>query len=327
MSSLSRWGPVLRSSATRLGHAAVVLVLVSLGTFLLVSMMPGSPEFAILGENAPPAEYERVRSELGLGDPVIGRYVSWLGGVVQGDFGSSLIPPVEPVSERLARALPVSLQLAVLSLVMALAVAVPAAMFSANRPGGRVDRIVSGTAFGLVSVPTFLSAVVLVLILAVNWQFLPDQLWVRPTQGGWVENLRHAFLPSLAIALTEIGIFTRLLRTDLITTLQEDYILAARSRGMPTYHILLREALRPSSFSLITLIGVTFARLIGGTIIVEQIFALPGLGRLVVSSAELQDVTVVQAAVLVIAVGYIGINALVDVMYEVLDPRIRHSRV
>lgn len=312
---------------SRLLRALVVLFLVSTGTFFLVALIPGSPEFAVLGAEAPASEYARVRAELGLDDPAFQRYVGWLTSAVQGDFGNTLIPPVEPVSNRLARALPVSVQLAVMSMVIALSVSVPAALIAVKRPGGRLDRAISATAFGFVSVPTFLSAVILILLLAVTWQILPDQLWVRPTSGGWAQNLRHAFLPAFAVSLTEIGIFTRLLRNDLLTTLKEDYILAARSRGLPPRHVLIREALKPSSFSLITLVGVVFARMIGGTVIVEQIFSLPGLGRLVISSAQLQDIRVVQAAVLIIAVGYVMVNATVDLTYALLDPRIRRGRV
>lgn len=311
----------------RVARTLLVLFLVTLGTFFLVSLIPGSPEFVILGDGASAEDLQRVRNELGLDDPVHERYLDWLGGVVQLDFGNTLLPPVEPVGDRISRALPVSLELAVLSIAIALAISLPAAMLAAHRPGGRLDRMISSSSVALVSIPNFLSAIILILLFSLTWNWLPNQLWVRPSDGGWALNLKHAFLPALAVALTEIGVFTRLLRSDLIGTLREDFVLAARSRGLSSSHVMLREALRPSSFSLVTLIGVSFARLVGGTIIVEQIFALPGLGRLIIQSAQLNDIQVVQAGVLVIAFVYVMVNAGVDIVYGILDPRVRRGRL
>jgi peptide/nickel transport system permease protein len=230
------------------------------------------------------------------------------------------------VSARLSRAIPVNLELAVLALVMALAVSIPLAILSAHRAGSRFDRIVSASVFGLVSVPNFVIGLVLLLIFAVHWRLLPYGQWVRVSDGGWAENLKHAFLPALTLALGEIAIFTRLLRGDMISTLREDFVLAARAKGMPTRHILVREALRPSSFSILTLAGVTLGRLIGGTVVVEQVFALPGLGRTIIDAATKNDYKLVQGGVLVIALAYTLINVLVDITYSLLDPRIRRGQ-
>jgi peptide/nickel transport system permease protein len=318
---------VLRTIVMRIATIVPVLLLVSLGTFFLVNLIPGSPEVEILGPNASAQDYARAHHELGLDKPVVERYFTWLGNAATGRFGRNLIPPTESVSARLARAVPVSVELAAMALFIALALAIPAAMVSAHRPGGRVDRLISLSAFGLISVPSFLSGIILILVFAVNWKVFPDRLWVRPSTGGWGQNLRHAVLPAFTIALNEVAIFARLLRNDLIVTLREDYILAARAKGMPPRHILLREALRPSSFSLITLAGVSLGRLIGGTVIVERLFTLPGLGSVIVDAANKKDITIVQAGVLVIAVGYIVINAAIDLLYGALDPRIRRGRV
>jgi peptide/nickel transport system permease protein len=231
------------------------------------------------------------------------------------------------VSSMLLRALPVNLELAILALLMAFAIAIPAAMWSAYRPGGRFDRVVSAGTFGVISVPSFLAGLLLILLFAVNWEIFPLGQWARPTEEGWITNLHHAFLPALTLALAEAAVFTRLLRSDMMSTLQEDYILAARAKGMPTGHILVREALRPSSFSLITLAGISVGRLIGGTIIVEQVFTLPGLGSVVITAAQKHDYTVVQGAVLLIALIYVLVNLFVDVFYSYLDPRIRRGRI
>jgi peptide/nickel transport system permease protein len=179
---------------------------------------------------------------------------------------------------------------------------------------------------GLISVPTFLAGLLMLLTLAIHWRWFPLGQWARPTEAGWGTNLRHAFLPALTLALGEMAVFTRLLRSDMISTLQEDYILAARARGMPPRHILVRDALRPSSFSLVTLAGLSFGRLIGGTVVVEAVFALPGIGSVVVDGARKSDYPLVQGGVIVIAVVYVTVNLFVDAMYYYLDPRVRRGR-
>jgi peptide/nickel transport system permease protein len=304
-----------------------VLFLVSLGTFQLVTLVPGNPEVEILGSNASAEDYVRVRAELGLDKPWLERYGSWLGKVMQGDLGKNVLPPVEEVKTKLMRAFPVSLQLAGMATALALIISIPAAMMASYRPGAAFDRVVSSTAFAFISVPSFLLGILLKLAFALNWRWLPDSLWVRPSEGGWVDNLRHATLPVLTIALSEIAVFTRLLRNDMMATLQDDFILAARAKGMTPRHIMVREALRPSSFSLITLAGVSLGRLIGGTVIVESLFGLPGVGSVVVAAAGKKDFPLVQGGVLIIACAYVLINVLIDISYAILDPRIRRGRI
>jgi len=303
-----------------------VLFIVSLGTFFMIDMVPGDPAFNVLGPNATRQDYLRVHHELGFDQPVLHRYWHWLTGVLHGDLGSNLAPPVQRVSTVLHRAFPVNLELAILALLMALAIAVPLGMYTAYKQGSRLDRFVSAGTFGTISVPSFLAGVILVLMFAVNWQIFPLGQWARITDKGLLTNLRYAFLPALTLALPEAAVFTRLLRSDMVGTLQENYILAAKAKGMPTRKILMREALRPSSFSLITLAGISVGRLIGGTVIVEQIFALPGVGTAVIGAARRHDYTVVQGGVLVIALIYVIVNLFVDVLYAYLDPRIRRGR-
>lgn len=316
-----------RTVGIRLLLIVPVLFLVSLGTFQLVTLVPGNPEVEILGSNASAEDYVRVRQELGLDKPWLERYGSWLGKAMQGDLGKNVLPPVEQVKTKLMRAFPVSVQLAVMAIAFALVISIPAAMMAAYRPGSAFDRAVSSTAFAFISVPSFLLGILLKLAFALNWQLLPDSLWVRPTEGGWGENLKHAILPVVTIALTEVAVFTRLLRNDLMATLQDDFILAARAKGMTPRHIMTREALRPSSFSLITLAGVSLGRLIGGTVIVELLFGLPGVGSVVVAAAGKKDYPLVQGGVLIIACAYVLINVLIDISYAVLDPRIRRGRI
>jgi peptide/nickel transport system permease protein len=318
---------MFRTIVTRLLLLIPVLILVSFGTFILVDLVPGDPALQVLGPNSTAEEYNQIREQMGLNEPLLQRYWHWASDALHGDLGRNLVPPSQDVTTVLAKAFPVNLELAALALGMALVISIPLAMWSAYRAGSRFDRIMSSTMFGLISVPAFLGGIILLLLFAINWRIFPLGQWARPTDEGWVENLKHAFLPSLTLALTEIAVFTRLLRSDMMATLQEDYILAARAKGMPTAHILLREAFRPSSFSLLTLAGVSLGRLIGGTVIVETLFSLPGVGRQVVAAAQNSDYTVVQGGVLVFAIVYLLLNLFVDLIYAFLDPRIRRGRI
>ncbi|HNO40501.1 MAG TPA: ABC transporter permease, partial [Marmoricola sp.] len=240
--------------------------------------------------------------------------------------GNSIVPPQAPVFERITAALPVSLELAALGMLIALLMAIPLALVSAYREGGLVDRVISGTTFAVLSVPSFLMGLLLIMVVVEQWDLLPRSQWVRLSDslGG---NLNHAILPAFVIALPEAALFTRILRNDLVTTLKEDYVLASRARGMNARHVLIVEALRPSSISLITILGISLGTLIGSTVIVEYLFTLPGMGSLVVTAASQGDFPMVQGAALVIATLYVLINSLVDVAYGYLDPRTRRVHV
>jgi peptide/nickel transport system permease protein len=316
---------VVRRLSLRLVELFAVLLLVSFGVFMLLSLVSGDPAIAVLGEGHTKAEYAALRHEMGLDGPLLPRYFDWLGGVLTGDFGTSLLPPQTSVLERLGGAIPVSVELAVLGLAMALVVSIPLAMWSAYHEGGRIDRTISAVMFGLLSMPSFLVGLLLIAVLANGLGLFPRAEWVRISEslGG---NLQHAFLPALTIALMEMAMFTRILRNDLVTTLKEDFILSARAKGMPPLHIMFSDALRPSSFSLVTILGLSVGRLIGSTVIVEYLFALPGVGRLVIESATQGNYPMVQGAVLLVALVYVAVNAFIDLSYGYLDPRTRHAR-
>lgn len=303
----------------------MVLLLVSFGVFLLLSLVPGDPAVAVLGEGRQPEEYAALREQMGLDDPLLARYFDWLGGVLTGDLGTSLVPPTVPVLDRILAALPVSLELAFLGIAMALALAVPLAMWSAYHEGGRIDRVISATSFGLLSIPSFLLGLLLIAVLVNSLGWFPRSEWVRLTDSV-PGNLHHAFLPALTIAVMEMAMFTRILRNDLVTTLNEDFILAARAKGMPPVRIMVSDALRPSSFSLITILGLSIGRLVGSTVIVEYLFALPGMGQLIIDAALQGNFPIVQGAVLLIAVIYVVSNQLIDLSYGRLDPRTRRVR-
>jgi peptide/nickel transport system permease protein len=341
------------------------LFLVSLVTFFLVELVPGDPAVAALGSEATEERLDVARAEMGLDRPVAERYLDWLGSAVTGDLGNSLINPSRAVGDLLLQTLPVTLQLALMGLGFALVVSVPLAVWSAAREGTRSDQVALVLTSGLISIPSFLAGLLLAFffvfhpdvprtlvfgaglvaavalavaalrqrhdglatLVVIGFPELPRTGFARVTgRDGLSENLRTAFLPALTLALTEIAVFTRLLRADLITTLQEDFILAARSKGISSSRVLWRHALRPSSFSLVTLAGVSLGRLIGGTVVVETVFGIQGMGRLIVNDGVIAgDIRIVQGGVLVIAVGYVLVNLLIDLSYAYLDPRVRRG--
>jgi peptide/nickel transport system permease protein len=304
-------------------HIVPVLLLVSLGTMLLIELTPGDPAIAYLGENATPEQIEVVREQMGLDQPIPVRYANWLQDVVRGDFGTSLRSQ-QPVLDALRERLPVTIELAVLALTMSFLIAVPVALLSAYRAGGKADKLTNVASSSLVSSPSFLTALLLVYLLALRFRVFPATGWVRLTDSP-IDNLKSAFLPALTLALTEMAVLMRVLRSDVIATLQEDYILSAKAKGLPTWYILLRHSLRPSSFSLVTLAGLSLGRLIGGAVIVETLFALPGIGQLLVNAIFNKDVITVQGVVMFVALAYVTLNVLTDVVYTLLDPRTRTS--
>ncbi len=311
--------------ARRVPALIVTLLVVSFLTFQLTSLLPGDPAVQILGPDAATEEnVAEVREELGLDDPVLTRYASWVGDVATGDLGRSYRTNQE-VSEAITERLPVTIEIGLLSLVIALAVAIPLGTFSAFRAGGVADRVITGTTFGVLAVPAFMMAILLILLFAETLQWLPATGWVRLTDDP-VANLRTAFLPALSLAMGELAVYTRLLRSDMITTLQQDSITMARAKGLPTQRILFRHALRPSSFSLMTVVGLQIGTIIGGAVIVETLFAVPGIGRLLVDSISQRDLLMVQGIALVIAASVVIVNFVVDLLYTLLDPRIRHGR-
>ncbi|MFC8104082.1 ABC transporter permease [Streptomyces sp. NPDC057363] len=317
----------LRRLALRVLELVGVLFIASIGVFSLVVLMPGDPAVDILGAGRAPAEYAALRAELGLDEPLVTRYLDWLGGALTGDLGRSVVPPQSDVMDRVLSALPVSFEIAALGLLIALLIAVPLAMWSAYREGSAADRIIGAGTFGVLSVPSFLAGLLLILVLVNSAGWFPRSEWVRIGDGDLLGNLHHAFLPALTVALAELAMFTRVLRGDLIVTLREDYILAARAKGMSPLRILFTDALRPSSFSLVTLLGLSLGRLIGSTVVVEYLFSLPGMGTLIVNAAGQGDYPMVQGAVLTIAVIYVVINAGIDLSYGYLDPRTRRVHV
>jgi peptide/nickel transport system permease protein len=309
--------------ARRLLYLAPVLVAVSLLTFLIASLLPGDLAYVILGDQATPEKVEALRHDMGLDQPIWWRYLSWLVHVLQGDFGRSFRTG-QTVLQAVAERLPVSLELMVLAELAALAIGIPLAIVCAVRSGSAFDRFMTGSAFSMLSVPAFLSAILLIYLFAVELRWLPATGYV-PFEEDPIGNLRCFVLPALTLALGEWPVLMRVLRSDMIATLQEDYIAMARAKGLKPSRILLVHALKPSSLTLVTVTGINIGRLIGGTVIVESIFALPGIGRLLLGAIYTRDLIILQGVVLFVAFGYVVMNFIVDMLYAVLDPRIRHG--
>lgn len=309
--------------ARRLLYLLPVLVAVSLLTFLIASLLPGDLASVILGDQATPEKVSALRHDMGLDQPVWWRYLAWLGGVLQGDLGRSFRTG-QTVLQALAERLPVTFELMLLAELGALVIGVPLAIACAVRNGSAFDRVATGTAFSMLSLPAFLSAIFLIYLFAVELRWLPATGYV-PFSEDPLGNLRSFVLPALTLALAEWPALMRVLRSDMIATLQEDYIAMARAKGLKPSRILLVHALKPSSLTLVTVTAINIGRLMGGTVIVESIFALPGIGRLLLGSIYSRDLVILQGVVLCVAAGYVLLNFAVDMLYAVLDPRIRHG--
>jgi peptide/nickel transport system permease protein len=309
--------------ARRLLYLVPVLVAVSLLTFLIASLLPGDLAYVILGDQATPDKVAALRHDMGLDQPIWWRYLGWLGHVLEGDFGRSFRTG-QTVLQAVAERLPVSFELMLLAELAALAIGIPLAIACAVRAGSAFDRFMTGTAFGMLSVPAFLAAILLIYLFAVDLRWLPATGYI-PFSEDPLGNLRCFVLPALTLALGEWPVLMRVLRSDMISTLQEDYIAMARAKGLKPSRILLVHALKPSSLTLVTVTGINIGRLMGGTVIVESVFALPGIGRLLLGAIYTRDLIILQGVVLCVACGYVLMNFIVDMLYAVLDPRIRHG--
>lgn len=364
-----------RLFAFRIARGLGVLWVVSIGTFLMISLIPGDPAVAVLGNSATPDQLEFVREQLGLDQPILQRYGDWISGFLTGDMGETAVRPIRPVSDIISSSLPITLELTLLAMLMALAIGIPLGAWAAARAGSITDSAITSSTFALLAVPVFVMGLLVVQLFvfhtdAVRWTlfsfglvltllacvttwrnratkswaswllaFVPLAvgivLWATlPTfpRQGWVplsqgvgDNLRSAFLPSLTLALGLIPLFVQLLRSDMVQTLGQNFIVIAWAKGMPESHVIVREALRPSLFSLVTVAGLVTGSLLGGSVIVETFFGLNGLGRVTVQAIQSKDYPVVQAGVLIAAALFLLINTLVDFAYYLLEPRIRRA--
>ena len=299
----------------------IIILFVSIASFFLVHLLPGNPTDTILGPNQTPENVATVNRELGLNKPLIAQYFIWMGHVFQGNLGQSFTTH-QTTASIIRQSFPIDLELIIFSQIIAFAIAFPMAMAAAKRPNRMFDQASNSTTFAMLALPPFVIAPVLVLLFAVHWHIFPGPASYVPITENFWSNIHTMLLPSIVLALGSIVVYFRLLRNDLISTLQEDFITMARSKGLSDRRIMWRHALRPSSVSLLASAGVTIGSLIAGTFIVELLLQMPGLGYQLITSVNQDDYTVVQGITLFVAVAIVLINFIFDFLFTIVDPRI-----
>ena len=312
---------MLRYSLKRLLSLAISLLIASLVIFLVIEVAPGDPASFMLGMNAQEDTLDALREELGLNQSKLQRYLSWTVGMLQGDFGTSYTyrtPVADMVSDRLW----VSLPLALYALALSTLIAFPAGIYAASRRGGAGDAAVMGATQLGVAIPNFWFAMMLVLVFAINLRWFSAGGFPGWGEGLFV-GLKALTLPAIALALPQAAILARVMRSSLLDILNEDFIRTARAKGLNRRQALWRHALRNALIPVLTIIGLHFSFLLAGSIIIEQVFYLPGLGRLVFQSISQRDLIVVESVVMLLVFAVIMVNFLVDLAYAWVDPRLR----
>jgi peptide/nickel transport system permease protein len=299
-----------------------IVFIISVGSFYLIHLLPGNPAAVILGSGDSPSNRAILYRQLGLNKPLFAQYAIWLGNVLHGHLGISFISQT-PVATSIGNALPIDLELIVISQILAFASAIPLAMRSARKPDGWLDRLLSAGSFTLLSIPPFIIIVLLVLLVSIKLGVPntgPSSYVSLAT--NWVGNLESLALPALTLALGSFVIYFRVLRSDMIATLQEEFITMARSKGISRRRIMWGHAFRPSSVALLGSAGVNIGGLLAGGFVVEYLLAIPGLGYTLIAAINTSDYLLVQGIVLVVAVGVVVINFIFDFVINMVDPRI-----
>jgi len=304
----------------RLAQLVVVSFVISVLVFLLVHLLPGDPTVAILGPNDTAQNREILLHQLGLNTPLYHQYWIWLGHVFSGNLGQSYLTH-ESVAHIVATGFPIDLELIIISQVVAFSVAIPLALITSRRPNRPLDNVATTGTFGLLALPPFVVAPILVAVFAVGLHWFPATGTVPLTQAP-LTNLHDMILPALALTAGSIAVYYRLLRSDLIATLQEDFITMARSKGLSSRRIMMRHAFRPSTFSLLAVAGIQIGSLLAGMFVVEYLFAINGLGYSLVQAVQQRDYLVVQGITLVVAIAFVVLNFVVDFLFTVVDPRV-----
>ena len=307
----------------RLLFAVLVIVGVATISFALLHLIPGSPVDAILGNEATPAARAALEQQLGLDKPVVVQYANWWGQVLRGDLGDSVMTK-QPVTQLLRERLPVTIPLALLSMLIALAIAIPAGILSAIRRNTWIDGVVSVVAFAGLSIPGFWLGTLLILGFSVHWRIFPPGGYVSILNDP-VDGLRHLVLPAIALGTTFAAVLTRMIRSSMLEVLSADYIRTARAKGQTEQRVLFAHALRNALIPAVTIIGVQVGILLSGALIIEQIFSLPGIGRLTVQAVLDRDIPLLQGCIITIALIFVVVNLLTDLIYVYLDPRISYT--
>lgn len=306
----------------RMVAALPVMAVVASVVFAILRLTPGDPAAILAGDSATPEQLDAIRQNLGLDLPVYQQFFNWIGQLLSGDLGTSLLSGT-PVIEMIGQRMGPSIALCLSTIIVAIVVAVPLGVLAAWRQGKLLDRAVMALSVLGFSIPVFVTAYVLILTLSLGAGWFPVQGY-KPLSDGLWPFLRSITLPTMALSTVYIALIARITRTSVIEVMNEDYIRTARAKGLSERGVLLGHALRNAAVPIVTIIGVGVAMLIGGVVVTESVFNLPGLGRLVVEAVLARDYPVIQALILLFALVYVLINLLVDVSYTLFDPRIRY---
>ncbi|MCE7008942.1 ABC transporter permease [Kibdelosporangium philippinense] len=314
---------MILSIARRTAIFIVSVSVASIAVFLFMAVLPGDPAQVALGINATPELLASTRAEFGTDRPLASQYFDWIGGVLTGDFGRSYVTR-DLIGPQLADRLGVTLWLVGAAMIIALLIAVPLGSFAAVRHRKASGTVISGASQLGVAVPAFLAGILLVQIFAVQWRLLPSGGWTPPNQD-FGEFIRGLVLPALALGLVQGAVLTRYVRSAVLDTLQEDYLRTARAKGLMPGQALVRHGLRNAAVPVVTVLGLQLTTLLIGAVVVERVFVLPGLGSMLLDSVAARDLLTVQGIVLVLVIAALLVNFLVDLLYTVIDPRLRRS--
>jgi peptide/nickel transport system permease protein len=308
----------------RLAAMVPLLVLITLGVYALVLLIPGDPARTLAGGlHAQPAEIARIRAELHLNEPFFAQYWNWVTHAVRGDLGTSLFQH-ESVASAIRSRFPLTLSLALGGLFVSLLIGLPIGILAGTRPGKATDRSATVVSSAGIAIPDFWLAMILALVFAVKLHVLPDLGYVGLTQSPW-GWFQHLLLPWFALGVAGGATLARQVRGEMIDVLDQDYIRTARSLGIPERQVIRRLALKNALTPAMTIVGIQFAFLLGGTVIIEQIFSIPGLGSLMLQAIDTKDLPIIQGVVLLTAVIFVLVNLVVDIGYGILNPRVRVS--
>jgi peptide/nickel transport system permease protein len=299
-----------------------VMLVVAVFVFLMLRLTPSDPAAIIAGDNANAEQVAAIRKQLGLDKPMLTQFFIWSGKILSGDFGESFFFK-KTVAELIADRIQPTLSLAFFTILLAVLIAVPLGVLAAAKQGTMIDRLVMGFSVLGFSVPVFVIGYLLIYLFAIHLNLLPVQGYQRIELGiwGWVQRL---ILPSITLAIVYVALIARMTRTSVLEVLSEDYIRTARAKGQIERKVLFRHALRNAAVPIVTVIGLGIALLIGGVVVTESVYTIPGLGRLTVDAVLARDYPVIQAVILLFSLVYVLINLLVDIIYTLLDPRIRY---
>lgn len=298
-----------------------VILIVGLVVFTLVHLTPGDPAAIILGDQATPEDIQQLRETLGLNDPLPIQFINWFGGVLTLDFGDSIflgMPVTEALMDRVA---PTGL-LTLYALFVQLLIGIPLGVIAALKAGSIVDRLMTALAISGAAIPTFFLGIMLILIFAVQLKWLPSVGYVSP-MDDLSGHIQRMIMPAFALGFSSAGLLARLIRSSMLDVLNEDYVRTAMAKGLAHRHVVIRHALRNALVPAITVVGTSLAALLGGAVVTETVFTIPGMGRLVVQSISRRDYPIIQGAVMAIAVSYVLVNLIVDLLYIYADPRVR----